>query len=169
MSSVSACSLRSRVDTWCLPVIVIARNICLFCFGLAMSLPLVPTHYFVKNTVWEAMSFYQWKFMLWIFLSHSLSSCLFFLSVDLFFSLKETADTGNALLLCLLYFNSTPVSTFCFSCFHLSPHFLSPSALELFQWASNWGSVIGREKWLGEKWKAVEGEKKGKAIIKSLI
>lgn len=46
------------------------------------------------------------------------------------------------------------------SFFHLSPYFLSPSAPVLFQWASNWGSVIGREKRLGEKWKAVEGEKK---------
>lgn len=51
---------------------------------------------------------------------------------------------------------------FFLSFFFFLLHYLSPSAPLLFQWASNWGSVIGREKRLGENESLWKERKKGK-------
>lgn len=87
-------------------------------------------------------------------LSFSLCSSLFFLSFDLF--LKEK---GTLLMLSVSLSLSFKLPADFFLSFVLSLSLslslsisfsLSLSPLRC-QWASNWGSVIGREKWLGEK------------------
>jgi len=108
--------------------------------------------------------------MVGISFSHAILFFFFFLSVDVFSSLKETTDF---LLFPSFIFNSTPVSLSSFFLFFHSFIMLrtfSLSAPLLFQWASNWGSVIGKREAPGREMKGFRRRgKKGKPIMKSMI
>ena len=135
-----------------------------------VSLPLSPTH-FSRKTFFRVYVYFVMKIHVWY---SPLSS--FPCVIPSFLWTHSPPWKGRRTLIMLsfsarLFSISTPrLSLYLyFSFFHYSPHFLSPSAPLLLQWASNWVCVIGREKRLGEKWKAEGGEKKGKALMKSLI
>lgn len=126
-------------------------SLCLFCFGLAMS----PPHLFLpldfsKDSFRNCLSFHEKKDS-----NFSFSLCLSPSFLCRPFS-EGKGHPCNALSLCLSLLFQLSADFF----FHLSPRSLALScslclSLPLpslrCQWASNWGSVIGREKRLGEK------------------
>lgn len=126
--------------------------------GLSAPSPLVRKPLFLKP-----LFFLNENARVWISLSVRLHPILL-ASVGLFSFSKETADTFISFLPSvhsLLSILPTLVPFF----LSLSPHplyFLTPSGLVLLQWVSNWGSVIGREKQLGENDSLRKGKKKGK-------
>lgn len=142
-----------------LSVIVIARRICLFCLASCVFASLSPCLLLplTKITAIEAVPFLLMKLQAPNF-SFNPHLSLFFHSVGPFSSLKEMTDTFVLALSLsvpfLFQLHACPfiLLSLCLSFFHSPPPSLSlsPSAPLLFQWASNWGSVIGREKRLGE-------------------
>lgn len=121
----------------------------LFWSGYVSSTPLSPTRLFRKTVLEIFREKRDLNF------SFSLCSSPSFLCVDLFLKEKGT-PVMLSVSVCLFYFNSPLISFFiCPLALALSHSFLLSFFLSLpslrCQWASNWGSVIGREKRLGEK------------------